>query len=186
MRCPEITSSPSTSAPSRFAPLSSIRAATSCKKVRVPIEPYVSRQPGWAEQEAPYFWESLCVACQRLWEEALVPRDAIAGVALTTQRATMVNVDEQGRPLRAAIVWLDRRRTEGLPLVGGLPGAPRGLPLLRDDRHGQHHQSPLRRGHSAHRAASEPVPGAYSLEIQIYRGYWMVSLLRHEFGLRDE
>ena len=38
------------------------------------------------------------------------------------KRATMVNVDEEGRPLRPAIVWLDQRRTEGLPPVGGLWG----------------------------------------------------------------
>jgi sugar (pentulose or hexulose) kinase len=30
------------------------------------------------------------------------------------------------------------------------------------------------------------VPGAYNLEIQIYRGYWMVSWFRQEFGLREE
>jgi sugar (pentulose or hexulose) kinase len=29
------------------------------------------------------------------------------------------------------------------------------------------------------------VPGAYSLEIQIYRGYWMVSWFKNEFGLRE-
>jgi sugar (pentulose or hexulose) kinase len=51
-----------------------------------------------------------------------VPREAVAGVALTTQRATMVNVDRHGTPLRPAIVWLDQRRTEGLPPLGGLTG----------------------------------------------------------------
>jgi sugar (pentulose or hexulose) kinase len=30
------------------------------------------------------------------------------------------------------------------------------------------------------------VPGAYSLEVQIYRGYWMVSWFKHEFGLREQ
>ena len=29
------------------------------------------------------------------------------------------------------------------------------------------------------------VPGAYNLEIQVYRGYWMVSWFRREFGLRE-
>jgi sugar (pentulose or hexulose) kinase len=29
------------------------------------------------------------------------------------------------------------------------------------------------------------VPGAYSLEVQIYRGYWMVSWFKQEFGLRE-
>ena len=30
------------------------------------------------------------------------------------------------------------------------------------------------------------VPGAYSLEIQIYRGFWMVSWFKQEFGLREQ
>ena len=30
------------------------------------------------------------------------------------------------------------------------------------------------------------VPGAYSLEIQIYRGYWMVSWFKREFGTNEE
>ncbi|RLD00129.1 MAG: carbohydrate kinase [Chloroflexi bacterium] len=91
-------------------------------KVRVPIEPYFSEQPGWAEQHPAYFWENVCAACQQLWQVSPVIRDAIAGVALTTQRATMVNVDERGEPLRPAIVWLDQRRTEGLEPIGGLWG----------------------------------------------------------------
>jgi len=91
-------------------------------KAQVPIEAYVSSRPGWAEQEPTYFWENLCLACQRLWAQTSLPRQAIAGVALTTQRATMVNIDAAGQPLRPAIVWLDQRRTEGLPPVGGLWG----------------------------------------------------------------
>ena len=35
----------------------------------------------------------------------------------------MINVDKNGEPLRPAIVWLDQRRTEGLPPVSGLWGA---------------------------------------------------------------
>jgi len=30
------------------------------------------------------------------------------------------------------------------------------------------------------------VPGFYSLELQIYRGYWMVSWFKQEFGLREQ
>ena len=91
-------------------------------KVRVLIEPYFSVKPGWAEQHPTYFWENLCAACQQLWRESAVSKEMVAGVALTTQRATMVNVDEHGEPLRPAIVWLDQRRTEGLKPVGGLWG----------------------------------------------------------------
>ena len=88
-------------------------------KNRVEVEPYFSNQPGWAEQDPLYFWRSLCEACQGLWESSPVPREAVAAAALTTQRATMVNLDSGGEPLRPAIVWLDQRRCDGLTPVGG-------------------------------------------------------------------
>ncbi len=91
-------------------------------KSQVPLEAYFSEQPGWAEQHPQYFWESLCQACQLLWTKMDLPKEAIAGVALTTQRATMVNLDREGKPLRPAVVWLDQRRTSGLKPVGGLWG----------------------------------------------------------------
>ncbi len=101
-------------------------------KSLVPLEPYYSTQPSWAEQDAEYFWESLCLACQQLWQQGQVAKESIAGVALTTQRATMVNVDKRGKPLRPAIVWLDQRRTEGLQPVGGLWGLAFGLAGMTD------------------------------------------------------
>ncbi len=88
-------------------------------KARAPLVPYVSPQPGWAEQDPAYYWQSLCLACQQLWAQSPIPRDAVAGVALTTQRGTLINVDRDGQPLRPAIVWLDQRRTAGLKPVGG-------------------------------------------------------------------
>jgi sugar (pentulose or hexulose) kinase len=91
-------------------------------KKRVPLQPYVSPEPGWAEQDADYYWKSLCQVCQMLWQETPVSKEAIAGVTITTQRATMINVDKNGKPLRPAIVWLDQRRTSGLKPVGGLWG----------------------------------------------------------------
>jgi sugar (pentulose or hexulose) kinase len=91
-------------------------------KSRVELEPYFSAQPGWAEQHPEYYWDSLCQACQQLWQQTSLSKETVAGVALTTQRATMVNVDRQGRPLRPAMVWLDQRRTEGLKPVGGTWG----------------------------------------------------------------
>ena len=97
-------------------------------KSRIPIEPYYSTAPGLAEQDPQVFWNALCEACQSLWQqlaanpESKITKDRIAGVALTTQRSTVINLDRQGQPLRPAIVWLDQRRTEGLPPVSGLWG----------------------------------------------------------------
>jgi sugar (pentulose or hexulose) kinase len=98
---------------------------------RVPLVPYVSPQPGWAEQDPDYFWSALAQACQLLWREADL-RGRLAGVVLTTQRSTLVNLDESGRPLRPAMVWLDQRRTYGLRPVGGWWGLLFALSGMRE------------------------------------------------------
>lgn len=88
-------------------------------KSKVDIEAYFSTQPGWAEQEADYYWKSLAKACQDLWAQGIVKPEQIEGVSLTTQRYTMINLDEHKEPLRPAIVWMDQRRANvDAPLPG--------------------------------------------------------------------
>jgi len=99
-------------------------------KAQVPLQAYVSPHPGWAEQDPEYYWAQACRATQQVLTPDL--RARLVGMALTTQRATMVNVDREGRPLRPAIVWLDQRRTEGLKPVGGLWGLIFALIGMRD------------------------------------------------------
>ena len=89
---------------------------------KVEVEPYFSDRPGWAEQDPDSMWEWVAEACQGLWAQNPALRETVAAVSLTTQRATMINVDINGDPLRPAIIWLDQRRTEGLPPVGGAWG----------------------------------------------------------------
>ncbi len=91
-------------------------------KSRVPIEPYFSTAPGLAEQDPQVFWKAICEACQGLWAQG-VDKSSLAAVSLTSQRSTLINVGRDGKPLRPAIVWLDKRRTEGLKPLGGLWGA---------------------------------------------------------------
>lgn len=87
---------------------------------QVPIEPYVSPQPGWAEQDPEVWWNALVQACTGLWTQAVVTPGQIAGLSLTTQRATMVCLDANGAVLRPAIVWLDQRRCTAPPDLGPL------------------------------------------------------------------
>ncbi len=91
-------------------------------KNRCLIDPYFSTAPGLAEQDPQVFWNAVCQACQGLWLLPGADKNAIAGVALTTQRSTVINLDRNGNPLRPAIVWLDQRRTPGQKPVGGLWG----------------------------------------------------------------
>jgi sugar (pentulose or hexulose) kinase len=89
---------------------------------RVPIEPYVAPRPGWAENDPELYWRAVGEACRGVRANPAVRPGSIAGMALTTQRGTVVVVDRDGLPLRPAIVWLDQRRTENLPPLGGPTG----------------------------------------------------------------
>jgi sugar (pentulose or hexulose) kinase len=86
-------------------------------KSKVDIEPYFSKKPGWAEQDPNYYWQMLAKACKGLWPKLTllkIEKSQIKAVSLTCQRATIVNVDENGHPLRPAFVWLDQREQQKL------------------------------------------------------------------------
>src|SRR4029079_18063020 len=57
---------------------------------KVRIEPYVPGPPGCCEQDADLYWRALGEACERLCASPHVRRESLAGVALTTQRGTVV------------------------------------------------------------------------------------------------
>jgi sugar (pentulose or hexulose) kinase len=88
-------------------------------KAQVHLEAYFSDHPGWAEHDPEDYWQAVCTACQRLWvENPHIPKTSIKGVAVTTQRGTVINLDKNGKPLRPAITWLDQRRTDDVPPIG--------------------------------------------------------------------
>jgi sugar (pentulose or hexulose) kinase len=84
-------------------------------KAQVAIDTYQVSQPGWLENDPQAFWQLLCEACQQLWAQTTVPKSAVAGVVITTQRATTIALDKDGTPLRPAMIWLDQRRADKVP-----------------------------------------------------------------------
>ena len=73
------------------------------------IDQYQHPEPGWTEHDVEGFWTLLTASCQGLWTQGVDPAE-IGAVVVTTQRATVINLDEMGRPLRPAIIWTDQRR----------------------------------------------------------------------------
>lgn len=69
--------------------------------------PISRRYPGWAEQDPLVWWEAVesCVA------DTLSASDSydIVAVGLTGQMHSLVCLDEDGNPLRPAILWCDKR-----------------------------------------------------------------------------
>ncbi len=86
-------------------------------KSQIPIDPYYSTKPGFAEQDGEYFWKCLCMAISGLWDKGFSPEE-IKGIGVTTQRATMLVIDREGRTIRPAVVWLDQRRSRYYPSLG--------------------------------------------------------------------
>ena len=101
-------------------------------KSQVKLPDYLTPAPGLIEQEPQVFWKAVCQACQGLWQMPGVDKGAIVGVAVTTQRNTMINLDKQGEPLRPAITWMDQRKTTGLKPVGGFWGLAFALAGMTD------------------------------------------------------
>ena len=83
-------------------------------KVQIEYEPYYSSHPGWAEQDPDIYWNSLIQGCSRLKQNNPEIFDQIQGIGVTAIRASMVNVDRSGTPLRPVIVWLDQRKADPL------------------------------------------------------------------------
>lgn len=67
----------------------------------------ISPQPNWYEQHAEDWWDALCQTLRSV--SAQVGIDRIAAVCITHQRETFVPVDENGQPIRNAILWVDDR-----------------------------------------------------------------------------
>lgn len=82
---------------------------------KVEYEPYYSLDIGWAEQSPDVFWNALCRATQSLGTNHPEHFRKIEAITLTTQRATVVVVDKEGKTLRDAIIWLDEREAKGRP-----------------------------------------------------------------------
>jgi xylulokinase len=73
-------------------------------------------RPGWHEQDADDWWRSTATAVRR----ALQAVDAgdVEALCVTHQRETFACLDEHGRAVRPAIVWMDVRATQQVATLG--------------------------------------------------------------------
>jgi xylulokinase len=64
-------------------------------------------RPGWVEQDPEDWWRAACGAIQAALDRA--GRREVAAVCVSAQAPTMLPLDARGRPLRPALIWMDRR-----------------------------------------------------------------------------
>ena len=69
----------------------------------------ITPDPLSVEVEVETYWQAFKVAVARVLKEAAVDPTTIKALGISAQGETLILVDEAGRPLRRAIVWLDNR-----------------------------------------------------------------------------
>ena len=89
-------------------------------KKQIQYDPaYFSPELGWAEQDADMYYNTMCRCARMLKEELPAAYSKVEAIALSCIRDTSVCVDKEGKPLRPAIVWLDKRQAKGSPKIPG-------------------------------------------------------------------
>ncbi|MFL5665649.1 MAG: FGGY-family carbohydrate kinase [Ktedonobacteraceae bacterium] len=78
--------------------------------------PLSTPQPGWHEQDAEDWWRATRTALREAAAKVDISR--IKAIGLTHQRESFVCVNADGRPLRAAILWLDARSADEVARYG--------------------------------------------------------------------
>ncbi len=79
-------------------------------KIKLEYEPCESPKPGWAEKDPDIYWQTFTRSCVQLKQKSPDLFKRIQGVGITTQRDSMVCLDESGKSLRPAVLWLDQRK----------------------------------------------------------------------------
>lgn len=74
--------------------------------------------PGYAEQDPELWWVSLKEALEELQAQNAVAYQAVAAVGYSGQMHGLVLADEEGKPVRPAIIWLDQRSSAQVEEIG--------------------------------------------------------------------
>lgn len=74
---------------------------------------YESPHPGWAEQDPDMYYGCICKCAKLLREDDPDAFSRVAGVTVSAIRDTAVCVGRDGKPVRPAMVWTDKRLAKG-------------------------------------------------------------------------
>jgi xylulokinase len=66
-------------------------------------------QSGWVEQDPEDWWQATCKAIRESLEKVQRGAERVIGMAVSSQAPTLLPLDSAGRPLRPAMIWMDRR-----------------------------------------------------------------------------
>ncbi len=88
------------------------------KKAYKPIS--FALKTGYAEQYADFYWDNLVECLKKLSKECVENFNDIVGMTVTTFRDSAVLLDENNKPLRPVILWMDQRLAEAREKIPAL------------------------------------------------------------------
>jgi len=75
-------------------------------------EPYYSKNKDWAEQKPDFYYEVLCVLAKKLKKNHKEKFNRVVAVTSTVFRDSTLCLDENNKPIRDLILWLDKREID--------------------------------------------------------------------------
>ena len=66
-------------------------------------------RPAWVEQDPEDWWRGTCQAVHEALAKVPHGAERVLGLAVSCQAPTLLALDRSGRPLRPAMIWMDRR-----------------------------------------------------------------------------
>ena len=99
-------------------------------------------EPGHAEQNPEDWWKAVCESVRRMLETTGIDPRQIKGIGVDGQSGAAIPMDGRGRPLRPAMIWLDRRSVKECEWIADKVGRERlfevsGNPVAPSDVSGK-------------------------------------------------
>jgi D-xylulose kinase len=79
--------------------------------------------PTWAQQDASDWWQAAITTIKESMEKSGIKPGAVKAVSISGQAPSCLPIDRGGKPLRPAIIWIDRRATEEVDWIAENVGA---------------------------------------------------------------
>jgi xylulokinase len=80
-------------------------------------------RPAWVEQNPEDWWQATCQAIREALSKVQHGPERVMGLAVSSQAPTLLPLGRDGRPLRPAMIWMDRRAESEAAALTELLGA---------------------------------------------------------------
>jgi D-xylulose kinase len=83
--------------------------AGNCRAVERQEYELLTPCPDWVELDPQVYWDACCHVIHSVLAQIDGSRATVKALSISSQAETLIPVDDQGRPTRRAVVWLDNR-----------------------------------------------------------------------------